>query len=477
MRHRRLWSHAVALTVLMGVGSAGPAHAQQTRAFVAATDYFTGSLADITFGPPRLATPNVASISSDPIVRWYGGLVYVVNRFNFDNIQVLDPANNFNVVRQFSVGNGSNPHDIEFVSSTKAYVTRYELDDLLIVNPSTGTVLDSISLASFADADGIPEMDHLALRNGRLFVTLQRLDRNNFFVPAGGSQVVMIDVSTNTIIDANPGAPGIQGLLLPAQNPYTELVVDPAGRLVVGCAGSFGALDGLVARINPVSLGITTEITEAALGGDINDVATLNATEGFAVISDASSNTVLKSYRRDLATTQTLLATSGFFLADMEINDRGELWVCDRNFANPGIRIFNAATHSQLTGSPIGTGLPPFDIAFDSAPSLVAVDRSRSPTPGALSIRSVAPNPFLGAVRFSIMLGAAAGQGRDLGIEIVDLTGRVWWSTRIETQTAGEYPVAWDGRTRGGREAPAGIYFIRARSSAGIATARLVRLE
>ena len=64
--------------------------------------------------------------------RWHDGLLYVVNRFGQDNVQVLNPAQGFATVQQFSTGAGSNPHDIAFASPVKAYVTRYELADLLI---------------------------------------------------------------------------------------------------------------------------------------------------------------------------------------------------------------------------------------------------------------------------------------------------------------------------------------------------------
>ena len=50
-----------------------------------------------------------------------------------DNIQILDPENDFSTVRQFSVGAGSDPHDILVLSPTKAYVTRYNTNVIWIV--------------------------------------------------------------------------------------------------------------------------------------------------------------------------------------------------------------------------------------------------------------------------------------------------------------------------------------------------------
>ena len=65
----------------------------------------------------------------------YSGLIYVINRFGQDNIQVIDPGNHFATVKQFSTGNGSNPQDIAFLSATKAYVARYGSSDLLDREP------------------------------------------------------------------------------------------------------------------------------------------------------------------------------------------------------------------------------------------------------------------------------------------------------------------------------------------------------
>ena len=128
-------------------------------AFVTTTDFSTGSASVIYLDGSCTTTNNVASIHSDAEARYFGGLIYVVNRFGADNIQMLDPGASFAAVRQFSVGTGSDPHDIHVLTPTKAYVSRYNDADLWVVDPSTGTHTGSISLSSIADADGIPEME------------------------------------------------------------------------------------------------------------------------------------------------------------------------------------------------------------------------------------------------------------------------------------------------------------------------------
>ena len=73
---------------------AAPVHARRRpRAFVVTTDFSTGGLsaieprhaARVRAGRRRRSTPTRA-------LRWYDGLLYVVNRFGQDNIQVIDPG-------------------------------------------------------------------------------------------------------------------------------------------------------------------------------------------------------------------------------------------------------------------------------------------------------------------------------------------------------------------------------------------------
>src|SRR2546428_6156243 len=177
--------------MLCVLATSAPALAAETRAFVLTTDFHTGSLSAVDLDT-RAVTKDVASVHSDAVERWYGGLLYVVNRFGQDNVQVIDPAQGYLTVRQFSTGNGSNPQDICLVSPTKAYVTRYELSDLLIVNPSNGASLGVIPLGAFADADGIPEMARMVRVDNRVFVAIRRLDRSRGYHPTAKSLVAVM---------------------------------------------------------------------------------------------------------------------------------------------------------------------------------------------------------------------------------------------------------------------------------------------
>ena len=212
-----------------------------------------------------------------------------MNRFGGDNIQVIDPSTNA-TVRQFSVGNGTNPQDIVFVSPAKAYVSRYGSASLLVVNPSDANGLPQtpISLAGFADSDGLPEMARMIKVGRYVFVACQRLTN---FAATNPSMVVVIDSQTDQVVDVDPNAAGVQAITLTLRNPVTTFDYDRVnGRLWIGCAGDFGVLDGGVEVINPYTFSDEgVRVTEATLGGDINDIVWHTATHAYALVGTARS--------------------------------------------------------------------------------------------------------------------------------------------------------------------------------------------
>ncbi len=455
---------SISWPAVLGVAllAATPALGAQTRAFVLTTDFSTGSLSVADLGT-RAITKDVESVHSDAVQRWYGGLLYVVNRFGQDNVQVIDPAQGYATVRQFSTGNGSNPQDICFISPTKAYVTRYDVGDLLIVNPSTGASLGVIPLAAFADADGIPEMARMVRVGNRVFVAIQRLDRNAGFQPTDRSLVAVIDAVTNMVVDADPIASGIQAILLAGKNPYTTFAFDHAThQLLIGCAGVYGVLDGGIEYVDPVLL--TSQgyaITEAALGGDVGDLAWNGAAHSYAIVSDANFNTLLVSWSaitgQKLA---TVYAPGGFSLNDCELNDRGELYVCNSNFLSPGLFVFRVPQDTQIAG-PLDCGLPPYQVTFDTASEQVL---AVGPEAAGAALSSPWPNPARDALRVRLALPRAGA----VEVEALDLAGR-----RVRTIATGEFAAGsttcvWDLRNAGGLPVPAGLYLVRARTPDGV---------
>lgn len=86
---------------------------------------------------------------------------------------------------------------------------------------------------------------------------------------------------------------------------------------------------------------------------------------------------------------------------------------------------------------------------------------------------AAAPDPFREAteVRFSL---PHAGPIR---VTVHDLAGRLVADLASGRRAAGAHSVRWDGRGRGGRPAPAGVYFVRLRTVEGGSAAKVVRLR
>jgi len=271
------------------------------------------------------------------------------------------------VVNQFSVGNGSDPHDIVVVSPTRAIVARYNETDLWVVNPATGAKISSIELASLADGDGIPEIDHLWLHGDRVFISVQRVDRNTDWGPVDVSYIAVYDVAGDSLVDANPLAPGVQPITMTGANPFSDFQVDPVtGNLAVAAVGEWGVQDGGVELIDPVAMESRGFLAaESVLEGDITEFALTGGPYGFVVRTDASFNTAcLRFHRNSGQRAGTVYAPSAFVIQDIELAPSGVLYLADRTATAPGIRIYDVGTLAELTTAPLDVGLAPFDILF-----------------------------------------------------------------------------------------------------------------
>lgn len=441
--------------------------------FTTTTDFSTGSSSVILLDGNCTVQPNVASVHSDAVCRFFDGRIYVVNRFGADNVQILDPAAGFATIRQFSVGAGSDPHDIVVVGPTKAYVTRYNSTDLWIVDPSTGAHPGTISLAAFADADGIPEMDVMARFGNYVFVTIQRLDRNNFYQPVGTSYVAVIDIATDTVVDVDPLTVGTQAITLLNANPFSEIKLDiDTGMLYVSAVHFFGLLDGGVETIDPVTLQATGVLfTESAAGGDINDVQIVSPTRGYAIIADPSFNTVLISFNPSTGGFGSVIYNpGGYVLNDIELSPDGVLFLCDRVVTAPGIRKYDAKTGAAITTGPISVGLPPFDMCFSVATPSGVFDET---PPVATGLGPNYPNPFNPMTTIPFTLESA---GR-VQLAIYDVHGGCVRTLIDGARDAGPQGVVWDGRDDTATAVASGVYFVRLRAGGRAESRRLVLLK
>ena len=448
----------VVLAVLVAAqisAATATSRAAPSAAFVIASDYAGSGCLSVVDLATRSVSRCVTPVSSDACVRSFGGLVYVVNRFGQDNIQVVDPARGYATVRQFSTGNGSNPQDIAFASATKAYVSCLASASLLVVDPSTGAGLGSISLAEYADRDGLQEAARMRCVGNRLFVALQRLAQ---FLPTDSSLVAVIDTDADTVIDCDPARPGRQAILLMGTNPVTTFEYDTTSRrLLLGCLGHYGVADGGIEWIDPK--GLTAggwAVTEDSLGGDVLDFAWNGPDHSYAIVGDASGSTSLVSWSaaggHRIATIHASggFAPGGFSLARCALDERGELFVCQSLITSPGLFVFSTANDSLLAG-PLDTRLPPIDVTFGT-PAGGTTNPSRA------SFAAPWPNPARGTLSCSILLDG----DDDVRIQAFDLAGRQVRLVASGRVAGTARTFTWDLKDDRGKRVENGIYLIRA---------------
>lgn len=326
-------------------------------AFVTTTDYTTGNFAIINLDDQSVKKYQV-NLSSDAVAKTINGKIYVINRWQQDNITIFSPPDFNSPLIQFSTGNGSNPHDIVLSSSDKAYITLYQENYLLVVNPNTGEELKRIDISSFADSDGIPEADQMVIASGILYVTLQKLDESNQYQPAANGEILMIDTADDTIRGS---------ILLTGQNPYDINYQSSMNKLIVSEVGSFYDLaDGGIEMVDLITHEISAFIlTESDLGGNITDfVMKPSSSQGYIIVTDSSYNTSIVSFDLEQAVKlKDVLIGKGFIYSGIALGDE-MLLVGDRTSTNPGVRIISTQTDQEITTKPIDTGLPPFSITI-----------------------------------------------------------------------------------------------------------------
>lgn len=94
------------------------------------------------------------------------------------------------------------------------------------------------------------------------------------------------------------------------------------------------------------------------------------------------------------------------------------------------------------------------------------------PAPTALELR-VAPVPS----RDQTSLAFELPRSGPVTVAVYDVAGRVVRQLVSDSRSAGRYQIIWDGRTRSGQGAPAGVYFARLEGSGSKVTRRIVLMK
>jgi hypothetical protein len=321
-----------------------------------------------------------------------GGELWIVDRGNA-NLTVLAPTT-CAVRAQVSVATGfkSNPHDVAVLSATKAYVTRYETnataadamskgDDIVVIDPATGTITSRIDLAPEATAVTGKTIqarpDRLVIAGGKVYVSLGNQDA--MFTAAADGRVVIIDPATD-MIAGHVDLTGLKGCSALSH-------LEATNTLLVACGGSFADADqaagsGIAEVDLSVSPPVLARTTKAAkLGGqalNFSWVAASSATRAFAGTmgtfppmgsTDPGTNDETYVFDPAAGTSTKLSVTAGAFDLGRAAFGEGKLFVPDATFNKPLIHVLTVPATGDVTAASTfdpdpAKGLPPREIAW-----------------------------------------------------------------------------------------------------------------
>ena len=326
----------------------------RSTGFVVAGDFLSGTGVASTISVPDLTvTQNVIAgvASDDPVVRHIGDTIYIINRFEHDNITRID-ASTFALIDQISTGPGTNPQDVA-VAGDKLYVAALGAPGIITID-AQGT-LGSIDLSGLDPADGIPDCNSIYLVESTLVVSCGLL---NNFVPSGPGRVALIDTADDSVVG---------DFALTTPNPIGLLRATPsgsrlAGALLVATYDFNDLTQGCVERISvdPVIESAGCLIDNSVLGGYATGLAHGPEEQLYIAVTTGfdAQGVVAQARLFDVSTGQLApepVSGPDEQTFDVTLCPTGEMLFAD---GNGGIRVYDAAG-AQLTQDVLDVGLPP----------------------------------------------------------------------------------------------------------------------
>jgi len=314
------------------------------------TDNGSLSILDVSDATPVL-TGDVAVVHSDATVRAGLDRIYVIGRLGGDSLLALDDET-FAVQWQLPLPAASNPQDLAFVSTCKAYVSLYQKNFIQIVDPVAGTAdaTAMISLAAFADADGLPEASFMLALGDRVYVAIQNLEN---FAAARNGRIVPIDPATDTVGEA---------IELTTPNPFSPLVRVDDTHLAVGCVGDFMGAQGGIELVDTAAGTSALAIASTDMEGVVTDLVMEDASCGYALVNTPEWTSGIRRFclANDGAGTvgDWVVAPGRHTIVGLALAADGILYFADATADAPGVRFVDLIAQSTASDR-IPTGLPP----------------------------------------------------------------------------------------------------------------------
>lgn len=267
----------------------------------------------------------------------------------------------------------ANPYQLVFVNESKAYLLLYGKNKAWIVDPSATQADDffsgqTLNLDAYMPDDSIGAVNMSAgiVVNGKLFITMQRLDSN--YSPSNTGYVAVFDTETDTELETNADASdNLKGIPLKGRNPTNIQYLEQMG-LVVTNLGSYSApFDGTsLDIIDPETYQVSSMIQDNDIDTQINDAVIISQTQGYILNYAGWQDISLQSFNpsEGASSLTTINNLTGMDLRDIELSPEGRVWLADATLANPGIRVIDPSDNNE--DDFIETSLLPIAISFGS---------------------------------------------------------------------------------------------------------------
>jgi hypothetical protein len=135
----------------------------------------------------------------------------------------------------FTAPPASSPLGTVIESETRGYCSLHGSGHILVFNPSTMTIIETIDLRAYGLGDGNPDPSVMELHNGKLYVACNQ--SSDGFTSSHPVQVLIIDVNNGfSVISATDNRSTWAGSI----NEQKSIFFDESGDMYIYCVASYG---------------------------------------------------------------------------------------------------------------------------------------------------------------------------------------------------------------------------------------------
>lgn len=188
--------------------------AAPTRLLLTTTDFATGavSVVDLATG---MVDRDVALATTDSIPSWHDGHAWLLDRYQYDRVEVLDPSRDWGLVAEHplppSCSASPNPQALVFAPDGSAWATQLDVPALArVVTAGDHDAHESIDLRAIPSDDDNPDAGLAVACGDVAWVAVQRLDAS--YGRVGPDELIAVDLAARTVLDLDASRDGAQGI-------------------------------------------------------------------------------------------------------------------------------------------------------------------------------------------------------------------------------------------------------------------------